>query len=476
MSQHNRIRLLWTSVGFRVLNDRFFSRLGSKTGTDMAKLKDEFYETATVAIDVEQSDYEEFKHHLFMRDLNSRFKLSRTMREIDGHSHDPRLDFVCMALGDLSLNSAAPNPTAATSALTIEQQSSISAVKDVFPELGDGFVDQCLRHYQGQVESVINALLEDALPVPLRGLDRKMAIAAPALAPAPTPTAAAAKGRGKGKAEDDLVSSRKNVFANDDFDLLSRGAGDNLSSIRIKNKKDTVDAKSFLGGASSSSASSNPVDRERILQTQYGTYEDEYDDTFDGEDVGALKVDAAADDTDLYNPVRSEKRRQLYFDYFIFLHCQLMMFERPVVLQLLQTFNDTPAVFDKTSEARRSPARKKLLGQVKLTNEQVEGWHLMMVRHSPEPKAVAEFLDVDESPGNNGKKKSGAAEDDSDDDSDSGGNQQQHMGQNSNESRGGGRGGGRTGGRGGGRGGGGNHNRRDGALRKFNRGMGGPMS
>jgi len=37
---------------------------------------------------------------------------------------------------------------------------SLKAVKEVFPDYGDGFIDACLSHYNNSSEQVINAILE----------------------------------------------------------------------------------------------------------------------------------------------------------------------------------------------------------------------------------------------------------------------------------------------------------------------------
>lgn len=100
-----------------------------------------------------------------------------------------------------------PAPAASSAAIVDPMRMSlVSAVKDILPDLGDAFVDACLKHYGDNVESVINALLEDNLPPRLASLDRatgrvplpavyqgkgkQPAAASPAPAPAPTPAAA----------------------------------------------------------------------------------------------------------------------------------------------------------------------------------------------------------------------------------------------------------------------------------------------
>jgi len=50
----------------------------------------------------------------------------------------------------------------------------IDKVKELLPELGDGFIDMVLSYYKGNVSQVITACLEDSLPPQLAHVDRKL--------------------------------------------------------------------------------------------------------------------------------------------------------------------------------------------------------------------------------------------------------------------------------------------------------------
>lgn len=76
---------------------------------------------------------------------------------------------------------------------TAEQASRISAIKELFPSYGDGFLAACLEVFGRDPEKVINGLLEGSLPMQLSGLDTSMPLQAPALQ--------AAKGKGKARTE-----------------------------------------------------------------------------------------------------------------------------------------------------------------------------------------------------------------------------------------------------------------------------------
>ena len=51
----------------------------------------------------------------------------------------------------------------------------IAQIRDLFPELGEGFLAQCLAYFDSNTEKVINALLEDNLPPHLANMDRALA-------------------------------------------------------------------------------------------------------------------------------------------------------------------------------------------------------------------------------------------------------------------------------------------------------------
>ena len=75
----------------------------------------------------------------------------------------------------------------------VEQASRISAIKELFPDYGDGFLAACLSSYGQDPERVINALLEGSLSPQLSSLDPSMPLQA-------APQAATNDNKGKGKA------------------------------------------------------------------------------------------------------------------------------------------------------------------------------------------------------------------------------------------------------------------------------------
>jgi len=48
----------------------------------------------------------------------------------------------------------------------------ISGVQELFPDLGDGFIDQCLLAFDNNPETVIAKLLDNDLPPNIQNLSR----------------------------------------------------------------------------------------------------------------------------------------------------------------------------------------------------------------------------------------------------------------------------------------------------------------
>ncbi|XP_009074623.1 PREDICTED: activating signal cointegrator 1 complex subunit 2 [Acanthisitta chloris] len=163
----------------------------------------------------------------------------------------------------------------------VELDSLISQVKDLLPDLGEGFILACLEEYGYNTEQVINNILEDKLMPCLDKMDRKMQRQ---LKPDPTP----------------LVSSRYNVFQNDEFDVFSRDSVDMSRIQKGKREKDTtrslVNDKRVVAAQRQRYSQYSVVVEEVPLQPGeaqlYEDYEDEYDDTYDGNQVGANDADS----------------------------------------------------------------------------------------------------------------------------------------------------------------------------------------
>ncbi|XP_063310818.1 activating signal cointegrator 1 complex subunit 2 isoform X1 [Pelobates fuscus] len=156
----------------------------------------------------------------------------------------------------------------------VELDSLVSQIKDLLPDLGDGFILNCLDEYAYDPERVINNLLEENLTPRLQEMDRTLP-RQEKLDPCP------------------LVSSRSNVFADDEFDVFSRDVVDTSRIWKGRRKQETTAQlladKSLISAQKERYSKYSMVTEELIMD---GDYDDEYDDTYDGNQVGANDADS----------------------------------------------------------------------------------------------------------------------------------------------------------------------------------------
>ncbi|XP_027888752.1 activating signal cointegrator 1 complex subunit 2 isoform X2 [Xiphophorus couchianus] len=168
-----------------------------------------------------------------------------------------------------------------------ELESLLSCIRDLLPDLGEGFLLACLQEYGYNSELVINNILEDRLAPSLDKLDRTM----------PRPVK-----------EDlpDVLNNRSNVFDDDEFDVFRR---DQVDMSRVwKGRRKGESAREMLNDK-------QHIAEQRARYQTYETvvdevavepgasggagadtydlddYDDEYDDTYDMNQIGANDLD-----------------------------------------------------------------------------------------------------------------------------------------------------------------------------------------
>uniref|UniRef100_A0A3B4AYT1 CUE domain-containing protein n=1 Tax=Periophthalmus magnuspinnatus TaxID=409849 RepID=A0A3B4AYT1_9GOBI len=158
---------------------------------------------------------------------------------------------------------------------TAELESLLSSVKDLLPDLGEGFLLACLEEYDYNSAVVINNILEERLSPSLSSLDRSIVPSDPL---------------------PELLDHRSNVFDDDEFDIFRRNQVD-MSRI-WKGRRKGESAKEMLNDK-------RHIEDQRKRYQSYETvvdevslepgesldYEDEYDDTYDMNQVGANDLD-----------------------------------------------------------------------------------------------------------------------------------------------------------------------------------------
>uniref|UniRef100_A0A8C4Z7Q7 CUE domain-containing protein n=1 Tax=Gadus morhua TaxID=8049 RepID=A0A8C4Z7Q7_GADMO len=162
-----------------------------------------------------------------------------------------------------------------------ELESLLSSIRELLPDLGEGFLLACLQEYDYSSELVINNILEDRLAPGLDQLDRAMPRAPKEELPP-------------------VLSERSNVFDDDEFDVFHR---DKVDMSRIwKGRRKGESAQEVLGDKQHIDAQrdryrayENVVDEVMVepgaVYTLDGDYDDEYDDTYDVNQVGANDLD-----------------------------------------------------------------------------------------------------------------------------------------------------------------------------------------
>ncbi|XP_073527728.1 activating signal cointegrator 1 complex subunit 2 [Phyllobates terribilis] len=190
---------------------------------------------------------------------------------------DRSIEAACARSEQNPYNPGEPECAGATAApflSAVELDSLVSQVKDLLPELGEGFILRCLEEYGHNPEIVINHLLEENLSPRLQELDRSMP-RQEQVNPCP------------------LVTSRSNVFADDEFDVFNRDVVDTSRIWKGRRKQETsaqiLSDKSVILAQKERYASYNMVSEEHTVDADY---DDEYDDTYDGNQVGANDADS----------------------------------------------------------------------------------------------------------------------------------------------------------------------------------------
>uniref|UniRef100_A0A672S458 Activating signal cointegrator 1 complex subunit 2-like n=1 Tax=Sinocyclocheilus grahami TaxID=75366 RepID=A0A672S458_SINGR len=167
-----------------------------------------------------------------------------------------------------------------------ELESLLSHIRDLFPDLGEGFILACLEEYGYISELVINNILEDKLFPSLDKLDREMA--RPVKNELPS-----------------VLSTRSNVFDDDDFDVFNRDRLDMSCVWKGRRQGESLcatlnDKQHIEEQRARYQAYQTVVDEIPIANGPSGNrdnafgmddYDDEYDDTYDTNQIGANDLD-----------------------------------------------------------------------------------------------------------------------------------------------------------------------------------------
>ncbi|KAH8554363.1 hypothetical protein BGW37DRAFT_484499 [Umbelopsis sp. PMI_123] len=322
-------------------------------------------------------------------------KISKVNRE-KFHGEDELLEFLVLSMEHLrafctsteshlrrkqqmrSLKSTlqAPRPTPSIPVEPVPQLDNhikmttlISQVNDLFPDLGAGFVEACLEHYNGSVEQVIIQLLEHNLPSELQKLDRALP-RKPMIADKETDERASDMMKDLSLSEDSQLRNRRNIFDNDEFDVFAGKKVNTQQIHRGKQNRGTanqlLDDKSFVQSEKAS-----------LLERITNIYEDEIDDTYDDVGMPTGRVDLGAVEDGSEDIVRERKTEM-----------------DPGIIHesdLVHAFVNNITVFDRSAASRRSPQRTQLKKVTGMTDEQLEGWCIMFSRNPRKQRILDKY-------------------------------------------------------------------------------------
>ncbi|KAH9879958.1 hypothetical protein J1614_001982 [Plenodomus biglobosus] len=249
----------------------------------------------------------------------------------------------------------------------IHRMSMITQIQDLFPDLGAGFIIRLLDEYGENIEQVTAHLLEDTLPPHLADADRGeklyvMSLICPLgvwsellltflrpVSPAIEHSKLKPRSSQQLPVSDQQLPTRRNVFDDDEFDKLAVHS----SRLHIGRRNQDLSADKILSDRSKAPAKSAIL----AALAAFDSDDDERDDTYDAEDVGA-SVDTAAPGADEADADLRDKNEEALF----------------------RAYTMTPELFGRESDTRRGKARIALKSETGMTDEAIEGWAIMVGR------------------------------------------------------------------------------------------------
>ena len=246
----------------------------------------------------------------------------------------------------------------ATAHIHVHRMSLVSQIKDLFPDLGEGFIFKLLDDYNDNVERIISHLLEESLPPHLAMADRHEKLPASAalaqahhfdLSPRPTPP------------QSPSLPSRRNIYDDDEFDNLDISSN-KLHFGRKDEEKTADDVLKDRSGA---------PEKARILAAlaAFDSDDDERDDTYDTADVGGTVEVSGPDSMNTYvgsTAINSDVGGD---------PAQDAMDE-----VLFKAWKTNQSWFARDSNTRKQVERAALRKTTGLTDEAIEGWAMMLSR------------------------------------------------------------------------------------------------
>lgn len=230
-----------------------------------------------------------------------------------------------------------------------ELMSKISQLQDLFPDMNAMWLKACLLEYDNDVTITTMQILEDKLPERLKVSADQLNELAPTSKQTTQPAALSRS--------NESFPERANIFDGDDFDRLEH---DRSQVKDRRRRRDSDNADTMLKQTLSLE------EQAKVLSLAYDPNEDEFDDTYDDyERIPALDHqtnDDLADSTSLAVPSIDDL--------------------------LFMTSESNPGVFERS--ARKQKDREDLRARTNLSDEQIEGWMVMLKREPARARKLAE--------------------------------------------------------------------------------------
>lgn len=271
-----------------------------------------------------------------------------------------------------------------TTAAHTERTLLISAVHDIFPELGDGFIEACLVALNDDQELVIMKILEDALPDHIKKLDRTLPRTFPieqsnnsVVAYNPQPESQQTGNKSPPPTYDESMGStveRRNIYNGDEFDVFKNPALlSDTTKVSHGKQRHMLTAEKVLDQDKSEFIRDAKDQIIRDVQTF------DEDDAYDEEDVEEYVNIAVLDKT------MSEIR---------------IVDEQEVTdgpsdttanheAYLVSIYTTDPSVFD--IQQRKCKLRQQMCEATGLTHEQIEGWFQVLQRNPRKDRILAKY-------------------------------------------------------------------------------------
>ena len=226
----------------------------------------------------------------------------------------------------------------------IHQASRISQIHDLFPDISETYILRLLDHFSDDIEAVTAALLEPgSLPPNMQDHDANKG----------------ARQQLNGNLRDmesheplSQLPERRNVFDGDDFDNLRISS----SKIHVGRKDKTIETMTDPDDHTKAKAAI------MAALAAFDSDDDERDDTYDVGDVGGTV------DTSMDTDSRSRAQKPLSGG------------EEPHEGLLFGVWRNTPEIFARDSKTRLSQPRQRLKEETGMSDEQIEGWAVMLGR------------------------------------------------------------------------------------------------